>query len=265
MTIARAYMPLMIAAMVGAVALGCEDKPATDLAPTASALAPAKPASATAAKFEVDAAETKVSFLMDAPLEKIHGKAPGSMSGELFVDLGDITKSSGLVKVDLFKLELFQQKRPKEGEEFGEEVKSDKQNEHAKAWLEIDAEAPEAKRQEYRYIEFKVTKIEAKGEKSISALKGDERKLTVTVTGEFRLHGRKTIKTTDMEVTVKYAGDKPVSAHFKSLTPLAVGLDEHDVRPREAFGKLAQKTLEAMAPKVAKEAAVSLEFEAKAK
>lgn len=265
MTIARAYLPLVAAAMMGAVALGCEDKPASDLAPTASALVPAKPASATAIKFEVDAATANVGFLMDAPLEKIHGRAPGSMSGEVFVDLEDITKSSGLVKVDLFKLELFQQKRPKEGEEFGEEVKSDKQNEHARAWLEIDEQAPEVKRQEYRSIEFQVTKIEAKGDKSLAAMTGDERTLTVTVTGEFRLHGRKTTKTTDLEVTVKYAGDKPVSARFKSLKPLMVGLDEHDVRPREAFGKLAQKTLEAMSPKVAKEAAVSLDFEAKAK
>ena len=42
----------------------------------------------------------------------------------------------------------------------------------------------------------------------------------------------------------------------------AVGLAEHDVRPREALGKLAKKTLKLVAPKLAKEAAVSLELSA---
>lgn len=257
------YAIMAVLALSAAAALGCEDKAKADLAPTSSALAPAKPASAKAVKLQVDSAGSKVGFLMDAPLEKIHGKAPGSMEGEVFVDLQDITKSSGLVKVDLFKLEIFQQNREKEDQDFGEEEKSDVQNQHAKAWLEIGEDAPADKREENRWVEYKITKIEAKGPKSIADMKGDERKVMVTVTGDFRLHGRKTTKSADMEVTVKYEGDKPVSAHFETVKPFTVGLDEHDVRPREAFGKLAQKTLEALAPKVAKEAAVSLEFTAK--
>ena len=245
-------------ALSAAAALGCEDKAKTDLAPVASSLAAAKPASAKAVKLEVDA--SKVSFLMDAPLEKILGKAPDSMNGEVFVDLDDISKSSGLVKVDLFKLEIYQQNREKEDQPFGTQEKSDVQNQHAHAWLEIGEDAPKDKREENRWVEYKITNVKAKGPTSIAAMKGNERKVVVTVTGEFRLHGRKTTKTADMEVTVKYEGDEPKSAHFKTVTPFAVGLDEHDVRPREAFGKLAKKTLEAVSPKVAKEAEVSLEF-----
>ena len=45
--------------------------------------------------------------------------------------------------------------------------------------------------------------------------------------------------------------------------PLTIGLDEYDVRPRTGFGKLAARTLEALAPKVAKFAEVHLEFVAK--
>ena len=40
-------------------------------------------------------------------------------------------------------------------------------------------------------------------------------------------------------------------------------LDEYDVRPRKGFGVLAAKTLDALAPKVAKAAEVTVEFSAK--
>ncbi len=248
--------------LVAALALGCEDKPSTDLAPTASALAPASPASQKTAKLAIDASSTKVGFLMDAPLEKIHGKAPGALEGELFVDLDDVTKSSGLVKVDLFKLEIFQQNRGSDGEDFGEETKNDTQNQHARAWLEIGDDAPPDKRAEYRYVELKVTKIETTGEKNITKISGPERKVMLTVTGDFRLHGRLTTQSAEMEAIFRFEGDKLASVELKSVKPFTVGLDEHDVRPREGFGKLAQKTLEVLAPKVAKAAAVSLEFKA---
>jgi len=259
----RKMLPVAAITALGVLSIGCEDKPSKPLAPTASALARAKPASQEAAKMAVQTSSSKVTFMMDAPLEKIIGKAPKSMTGEVHLDPNDIEKSSGLVKMDLFELEIFQQNRKDEKAEFGEQKKEDTQNQHARTWLEIGEDAPKDKREKYRMVEFKVTKIKAKGPKNIAEMKGAERELTVTVTGDFRLHGRKTTKTADMKVTVKYDGDKPVSAHFVTVKPFSVGLDEHDVRPREAFGKLAAKTLEALAPKVAKQAEVRLDFTAK--
>ncbi|MFW5740719.1 MAG: hypothetical protein ACOC1F_10190 [Myxococcota bacterium] len=263
MNVATTRLTLVAVVMMGAVALGCEEESTAKGAPAAASLEPAKPASVEAAKFVVDAPSSKVQFAMDAPLEKIYGRAPGAMTGELFVDLNDVTKSSGLVKVDLLELALYQQTREKEGEEFGKEIKDDTQNEHARAWLEIGDDAPKEKREQNRTVEFKINQIETSGPKSFAAMKGDERTMRVKVTGDFRLHGHKTTKTADMDVTVKYEDGKPVSAHFKTVKPFAVGLEDHDVRPREAFGKLAKKTLEAVAPKVASEANVELDFTAK--
>jgi hypothetical protein len=54
-----------------------------------------------------------------------------------------------------------------------------------------------------------------------------------------------------------------VSVTVKSVKPFTVNLAEHDVKPRDTFGKLALKTLDALAPKVAKEALVSLDLTAK--
>ncbi len=69
---------------------GCKDKSKVELAPVASALQ-AAPATDTATPFSVDSASSKVTFLMDSPLEKIDGDASGSLTGDLFVDLADIS------------------------------------------------------------------------------------------------------------------------------------------------------------------------------
>ena len=260
MKVRRSVVPVALIALASALVVGCEDKPSASLAPTASALASAQPTSVKALKFAVDAPESKVGFLMEAPVEKIHGKAPGSMAGEVFVDLLDVTKSTGLVKVDLFKLELFQQKRAKEGEEFGEEVKDATQNEHARAWLEISDDAPEKEREANRYIEFSIKKVETSGAKNVLEMTGDERTVQLTVSGDFRLHGRQTTKTAELELVFRFDGDKPVSAHVKTVKPFDVGLEEHEVRPRKGFGVIAKATLETLAPKVASRAAVSLDF-----
>ncbi len=71
-----------------------KEKPAAQLAPTASALQ-AAPAAPSAAQFSVDPASSKVTFLMDSPLEKIDGDASGGLSGDLFVDLTDLGKIHG--------------------------------------------------------------------------------------------------------------------------------------------------------------------------
>lgn len=94
-------------------------------------------------------------------------------------------------------------------------------------------------------------------------LSGPQRKVTATVTGDFLLHQHKTAKTAKVELTFDMDGDAITGLRVKTVEPFAVGLAEHDVRPREAFGRFAQKTLDVLAPKVAKEALVGVTFEAK--
>src|SRR5687768_3547498 len=88
--------------------LGCKKQEPENLAPTASALSPAQPAAAKATAVAIDSGSSRVSFSMAAPVEKISGEAPGSVEGELFVDLEDVSRSTGLVRVDLDKLTLYQ-------------------------------------------------------------------------------------------------------------------------------------------------------------
>ena len=254
------WMPAL-ALGLGLAISGCDEGPSKNAAPVSSSLEPAaKPTTASA--FEVKSDASKVTFQMDAPIEKIFGDVPGSASGEFYVDLQDVTKSTGLLKIDLEKLVVYQQKRKDESQEFGEKVKNDTQNEHVLNWLEIGKDAPDAEKAKNRYIEFKVKKVETDGEKDITKLSGAERKLDLTVTGDFRLHQRTVEKTAKLELTVKYEGDKPTQLLIKSKEAIPVDMEKHDVRPREAFGKLAQATFDTLSKKVNKMPQVSLELEA---
>lgn len=257
---------LLLAATLSTGALfACKSEPPKDLAPPAeSPLAPAKPASAGARRFMVQTSSNAVTWVMNAPLEKIYGDVPGGVSGEVFVDLTDVTKTTGLVNINISSLELFQQKRDDEKGEYGPKEKVALQNEHARAWLEISADTPEDVRKKNEVVEFKITSVTTAGDKDISKMTGERRTLSAQVTGDLVLHGRKTVKTADVEVTVIYAGEEPTGLVIKTTKPIIVGLEEHDVRPREAFGKLAAKTLSALGNKVASEAPVELNLTARA-
>ncbi len=244
---------------------GCgDDKPAQPLAKQTEKLEEQQPKSMGAMSFTIDnSTAAKVEFAMEAPFEKIRGRVPASaITGTLHVDLDDITQTTGLVHVDIADLELFQRVAGEDGK-FGEETKSATQNEHARNWLEIGPDAPEEVRQKNARVEFSLKEIKNPSATDVKTLAGAARKLTFVASGDFLLHQRAAAKETEVEMTFTFAGDKVESVAVKTVKPLVIGLDEYDVRPREAFGKLAAKTLEALSPKVAKEAEVTVEFTAK--
>ncbi len=250
---------------------GCKDKPKVELAPVASALQ-AAPTVATATEFSIDSASSKVTFLMDSPLEKIDGDAASSLQGDLFVDLADISKSTALVKVDLQKLVLYQQKRDGDKAEYSQRAKSDLQNTHARNWLQIvprDGDVTPAQAEANRWVEFKIDRIDNASISNVTAGAGAARTLTATASGDFRLHGRKQAKSVKLEITVNYQGDKAQSIHVKTVEPLKIGLEEFEVNPRDDAGKFVKSVTEALSSnlkgKVAQEAPVTLDFTANAK
>jgi len=241
---------------------GCDDKPSAPLAPTATALKTAKPVTEGAQRFVIDEASGKTSFAMEAPKEKIRGRVDGAMTGEASINLSDLSKSTLNVVVDISGIEIYQRLIGDDGN-FKEESKSDMQNDHAREWLEIGESAPEDVRKKNSRAQFVARRLDKASAKDVTKLSGAKRKITATVTGDFLLHGRKSPQTVEVEATFTFDGDQPKSVSIRTTKPFVVSLAQHDVRPRSTFGKLAQKTLEQMAPKVAKDAEVSLEFTAK--
>jgi len=264
--------------LVGALALGLavacsKEKPAEqNLAPTASALEAAAPQAASAAPFAVDTASSSFKFLMDSPLEKIDGDAPHSISGELFIDPANLAGSTALVKADLKQLTLYQQKRGDDKQAYGERAKSDLQNEHARGWLELDAkdgEVTPAQAEMNRFAELKINELEGLSATDVTKLSGPERKVTATALGEFRLHGRKANESAKVELNFKYAGDKLESVEVKTLEPFKIQLEQFEIHPRDAAGKLVKKLSDALSSnlkgKVAADAPVNVSFVAKPK
>lgn len=264
---------LTAAVMALSTLVACEESKPTDLAPSATTLEDTKPKAAGAMDFEVVTAGSKVDFTMDAPREKIRGRVHDLTRGDVQIDLSDITKTTAHLFVDLKGLELYQRVAGDDGE-FGEEQKQPLQNEHARQWLEIaacddadDKPACEEAKKKNENVEFVLEKIET-DTKDITKLTGDTRTVKATLTGKFLLHQHAASKTAEVEITVKMAGDKPESVSVKTTKPFAVDLAKHDVRPRTAFGKLAEKTLDILVnedKKVAKEAEIGVDFSAKFK
>jgi polyisoprenoid-binding protein YceI len=261
------------ALVAAALALGCEKKEApVELAPASSASLEAPKAGAVGATLlAVDAPTSSVKFLMDSPLEKIDGDAPGGASGELSVDLADLSRSSGLVKVDLGKLTLYQQKRPDGSGAYQERKMNPLQNEHARDWLQIvphEGEVTAEQAASNKLAEFRIEKVEP-SEKNVTALTGADRKVTATVSGTLRLHGRQAPVSTKVELTFHFTGDHFDSVGVKSLEPLTVNLEKFEVHPRDAAGKLVRSITETIAGqlkgKIKGEAPVLIELSAKPK
>jgi len=253
--------------------VGCGKKaaPADLTAVSSASLEAPKVATAGAVAVVVDAPSSSVKFLMDSPLEKIDGDAPGSASGELSIDLGDLAKSSGLVRIDLDKLSLYQQKRPDGKGAYEERVKNPLQNKHARDWLELvpkDGELTAEQVAQNRIAELRIEKVEP-SVPSVAALSGSERKVTATVSGTLRLHGRQEMKSAKVELTFHYEGDKFASLGVKTVEPFVVSLDRFEIHPRDGAGKLVKTITETIATnlkgKVKSEAPVEIELTAKPK
>jgi hypothetical protein len=216
-------------------------------------------------RFSVQAPSSTIAFTMEAPFEKIYGEAPGAIEGFIDLDPHEVSKSRGVIKMDLGKLYLFQQKRDDESTEYGEKVKSPRQNDHMKQWFGIDDSVPAAQREQNRWAVFSVNDIRSASANDIGQVSGSTKKLTATVSGELSLHGRTARKSVKVELTVTTSGDRVESLAVKSLEPLRIALKAHDIRPPDAntSEQALQSWLGLFGKKVAEEAPVNFEFSAR--
>lgn len=257
--------------IVGLAALvavsGCDDKK-TSLAPAASSLAPSTPPppGSMTMKFAIDNA-SKTSLEMEAPKEKIKATTTGG-TGTLDVDLGKIENSRGEVKIDLATLTT---------KTFDDPKQDASQTTHARTWLEVaDGESgklEEAVKTANRYAVYAIRGIEnpsASDVTKVPAVKeeGDDvRTVTMKTKGELLIHGHKVDREAEVEVKFHYpaGGDatKPMWMGIKTKTPLHVVLAEHDVKPRDGFGKIAKGSFNLLGTKVADNAEITLDLRAK--
>lgn len=255
-----------LAVAVGVGAVACDDKKAQAIAPAASSLAPSSAApSGKAMKFTID---PKSTTSIDMPAPKEHIKAgTEAATGTLEIDVTNLAATRGDVKADLSTLST---------KTFGDADKDKTQTGHARTWLEVadgeEGKLPDDVKASNRYAIYAIRSVDnlsATDLTKVPATKdGDDEIRTVTATtkGELLIHGHKVDREADVEVQFHYAPgappDRPKSVTIKSKKPLRATLAEHDVKPRDGFGKIAKGAFNLLGTKVAEVADISLDLRA---
>jgi hypothetical protein len=265
----RTHTLLIVATALTVLPLvaGCDEKK-TQLAPVASALASSTPLppGATVRKFVIDPA-SKASIEMEAPKEKIRAGTTGG-TGTLEIDLANIPSSRGEVKMDLSTLTT---------SSFSDADQNAAQTTHARTWLEVgdgeDGKLDEKVKETNRYAVYAIRSIDAVSATDVTKLPAtkdgadDVRAITVTTKGELLVHGHKVDRSANLDVKFLYdAGapaDKPKSIVVTTKEPLRVVLAEHEVKPRDGFGKIAKRSFHLLGTKVADNADIKLDLRAK--
>jgi hypothetical protein len=260
-------MSLVTAAMAAG---GCSKK---DEAPAQDALKPMAPIAMSSAEpagkavdFTIDPA-SKTTIDMPAPKERIKGSTTAA-KGTLHVDTGDLTKTRGDIFIDLNTLTTTT---------FGDAEKDATQTKHAHTWLQIDDMVKDADvRERNRWVHFAIRSIDGASATDLSKVAptkvdaDDVRTVTLTAHGEVEAHSipSKTLRDAPLEVRVHVpAGSppdtKPTKIEVASKAPFTIQLADHDIKPRDTEGILAQKAFGLLGTKVADVANVSVDLTAK--
>ena len=258
-----------LAAVLGSV--GCKKGDDTPPAPPAPPAAPLAASSAMPAahsiEFTIDPA-SKTAIDMPAPKERIKGETTAA-KGDLHVDLGDLAMTRGDIYVDLDTLATHT---------FGDAEKDGTQTHHAHTWLQIDDMVKDpAVRERNRWVHFAIRSIDGLSATNLSKVAptkvgGDDvRSVTLVAHGDVELHSFPSKGQKDAALEVRFhvpsgspEGTKPTSIELVSReTPIQITLADHDVKPRDTEGILAQKAFGLLGTKVADVANVSVNLVAK--
>lgn len=253
-------------------AVGCDEKKpqlppaAATPVPASAASSAAPPPVAGATKFGVDPGG-KTNLVLTAPIETIKA-ATTAAGGALDLDLANLPASRGQVKVDLTTLTM---------STFAEPAKNALQTTHARTWLEVaDAESgplDEKVKQANRWAVYDIRGVENASATDLAKVApskdgaDDVRTVTLTTKGELLVHGAKVDRDADVKLDFRYdpgaPASKPREVSITTRKPFRVVLAEHDVKPRDDFGKIKKKAFELLGTKVADAAEISLDLRAK--
>ncbi|CAN5463157.1 hypothetical protein BH09MYX1_BH09MYX1_38750 [soil metagenome] len=254
---------LLLAALAIPTFVACskEDPKPVKLAESASSVtAAAPPASAKVIPYAIDPA-SKTTIDMPAPNEHIKASTSAA-AGQLDVDLMNVENTRGEVKIDLLTLST---------NTFDDAEKNKSQTDHSHNWLEVGDLVDKATKDANQYAVFAIQSVDGASAKDVSKVApvkegaDDVRTFTATAHGDFLVHGRKVKKDVPIEVKFHFASGaaadaQPTRIDVRTTSPMKIALAEHDVKPRDNFGKLALKSFNLLGTKVAETADVTLDL-----
>jgi hypothetical protein len=186
-----------------------------------------------------------------APKEHFRG-ATDRASGELVVNLHDLSATRGTVKIDLTSLRTFT---------FQDRDKDAAQTKQAKTWLE--AVTGDQVDESMRWAELEVRSIvdvapfnDALNVTATRDARGATRTVSLRAQGVFVLHGHKAEKTVKLEAVLLWKNKDegpPDAIHVRTPAsePMHVTLEDHQIRPRDELGKIAKNAFHLLGTKVA--------------
>ncbi|MFT3928458.1 MAG: YceI family protein [Myxococcales bacterium] len=214
--------------------------------PASAPPAPPQAVVSASASYQVEGSG-RVSFLIDAPLEKIKGNWSRT-GGQLKVDPAKLDQTRGEVSMDLSTLKITT---------FSDPNQNATQAGHALNWLETgDEVAPEA-RARFRQAVFRIEKIVSA---QPTAFAEGATQCNAVVEGDMTLHGITSHH--QVEVSISAEGDPkaPSALRVTSTKPVRLSLKTHDVKPRDLAGRFLAGALEQVGQKISDAVQVSIDF-----
>jgi hypothetical protein len=256
---------LVVAVGLGVVAAsaasGCSKDDAAKPMPPAAPIASSVTVGSKGIDFAIDPT-SKTSIDMPAPKERIKATTTAA-KGTVHFDPSDLTMTRGDVLIDLSTLTT---------STFGDADKDATQTKHAHTWLQIDdMEKDPAVRERNRWVHFAIRSVDGLSATDLAKVApatvgGDDvRTVTLVAHGDIEAHSLPSKTTRDAPLEVKFhvpagspPGTKPTKLEIASKQPLTIQLADHDIKPRDTEGILAQKAFDLLGTKVANEANVSV-------
>ncbi len=203
--------------------------------PSGSASAPTKPAVGTRTRYRYDPSASKVVFSLPAKLATPRGSL-GAASGELEFTEPNYAKPSARLSFDLASLTL-------QGAEGAEDPELTRR---ARDWLEVASE-----KAHFRAAVFELDSLD------LEARPGKSSEASGTLRGRLSLHGFRVPVESLVSVERRADGSRLV---VRSVRPLTLKLDEHDIKPRNARGEPVASELKLLGSDIGREARIDFEL-----
>jgi polyisoprenoid-binding protein YceI len=240
-------------ALAGVVNISCTEKTeaiATRVAPPAASPSAVPSNVAAVALAVVD--KGAATFLVEAPLETIRGRAT-RFRGAFNVAPDRLRDITGQVEVDLTTLGT---------RTFDDEEKDARQTEHAHNWLELGNDVEDKQRVENQWAVFTLRSARATPDVLSRAPDVDgRRRVEIEAEGDLWLHGVVARKTVKLAVLFSGPAGAPTGVRVITREPFVLSLREHDVKPRDVAGTFLQGALERVGDKIVDDVQVSLDFD----
>jgi polyisoprenoid-binding protein YceI len=191
---------------------------------------PSASASAEAAsgplRFEL-AAESKARFALSGKRAKVSGILP-LLSGKLELDPRNLAQGDALLEFDLTRIEITA------SSEEHDYPNAESATASALEWLELGSGVADARREVFRRALFELSAIEdVTGPLELASTKA----MTVVAVGALTLHGfRAPVRTRVQLQPLKTDPGEPSRLSIRSLQPVVLSLEAHDIIFRNASG-----------------------------